>query len=129
MKILIADDDKTIHISFTKMLTAKGFEVLHAYDGKDALRQAQEHLPEIVLLDLTMPELDGREVCKALKGKSETSHLKVIMLTAKDQQHDRKLGFELGADEFISKPSSVMYLERTINKILRKTGTSETISN
>ena len=118
-KILIADDDRTIHISFTKFLTEQGFEVLHAYDGKEAMELAQEQRPDIILLDLTMPMLDGRTVCKKLKEDAETEHIKIIMLTAKDAQHDITLGYELGADSYITKPCSIHFLERSLNKLIR----------
>jgi DNA-binding response OmpR family regulator len=125
MKILIADDDRTIHISFAKPLANSGFDILHSYDGLDALRQAQESKPDVILLDLTMPKLDGREICKQLKSSSETKDIIIIMLTAKDQHHDRLLGFELGADEYISKPCSIAFLERIIRKLTRKKGAVE----
>lgn len=118
-KILIADDDRTIHISFTKFLTEQGYEVLHAYDGKEAMALAQEHLPDLMLLDLTMPELDGRTVCQRLKSASQTEHIKIIMLTAKDAQHDITLGYELGADSYVTKPCSIQFLERSLKKLMR----------
>ncbi len=119
MKLLIADDDRTVHMSFTKKLTEDGYEVLHAYDGVEALEIATEQLPDLVLLDLTMPHMDGRTVCQTLKSTTETKHIKIIMLTAKDSQHDRTLGYELGADEYISKPCSITYLSRMVRRIMR----------
>lgn len=120
MKILIADDDATIHASFTKTLISKGFEVLHAYDGKEALEIAEEQLPEIILLDLLMPNMDGRDVCIKLKRNLRTSHIHIIMLSSKDQEWDRELGLTLGADEYIDKPCDLVYLNLVINRILRK---------
>lgn len=120
MKILIADDDATIHASFTKPLAQKGFEVFNAYDGKEALRIAEEQLPEIILLDLLMPEMDGRDVCTKLKNNPETKHIFIVMLSSKDQEWDRKLGLTLGAEEYIEKPCDLVFLNLVINKILRK---------
>ncbi len=119
MKILIADDDRTIHVKFTKPLTKEGFEIFNAYNGSEAVEMAQAHLPDLVLLDLTMPEMDGRDVCKFLKNSPDTKDIKIIMLTAKDEQFDRLLGFELGADEFISKPCSAAYIIRIIQQLFR----------
>lgn len=120
MKILIADDDATIHASFTKFLTKKGFEVMSAYDGKEALTIAEKHLPEIVLLDLLMPEMDGRDVCTRLKNNPKTQHIFIIMLSSKDQELDRELGLKLGAEEYIEKPCSLLFLDRVIDRIMRK---------
>ena len=117
MKILIADDDKTIHISFTKPLVNLGHEVLNAYDGVEALQLAQTEGPDLILLDVTMPLMDGRDVCKKLKGSDETKEITIIMLSAKDQQFDRQVGFEMGADDYIIKPCSVSFIERVLNKM------------
>ncbi len=120
MKLLIVDDDQVIHLSFTKPMTENGFEVLNAYDGRQAINMVWEHMPDIILLDLTLPEIDGRDVCKKIKNSPETSHIKIIMLTAKEEQHDRLLGLKLGADEYIAKPCTIGFLERVIKKVMKK---------
>ena len=120
MKILIADDDRVIHISFTKPLINSGYEVISAYDGQEAFDMAVDQKPDIIILDLGLPKMDGRDVCKKLKESPETKHTKILMLTGKNQDHDRHLGLELGADDFISKPCSISYLERALDKIARK---------
>lgn len=120
MKILIADDDRTIHLSFTKFLTEQGHEVLHAYDGPQTLDQASSDLPDLILLDITMPGGDGRNICQQLKGGAKTAAIKIIMLTARESQFDRTLGLELGADDYITKPCSIPYLDRAIAKLMRK---------
>lgn len=122
MKILIADDDRTIHISFTKFLTEQGHEILHAYDASEAMQIASTQKPDLILLDITMPAGDGRNICQNLKSTPETAMIKIIMLTARDSQHDRTLAMELGADDFISKPCSIPYLDRAIAKVTRKGG-------
>ncbi len=119
-KILIADDDHTTHIKFTKFLNNNGFEVLNAYDGAEAYSLAQENLPDILLLDISMPKMDGRDVCKKLKSNPDTSQIWIIMITSKDQHNDRMLGFSVGADEYIEKPCSIYYLERAIKTLLHK---------
>ncbi|MBA3014274.1 MAG: response regulator [Proteobacteria bacterium] len=120
MKILIADDDRTIHISFTKFLTEQGHEILHAYDASEAMQIASTQSPDLILLDITMPAGDGRNICQQLKSAQDTADIKIIMLTARDSQHDRTLAMELGADDFISKPCSIPYLDRAITKLTRK---------
>ena len=120
MKILIVDDDRTIHLTYTKPLKKSGFEVLNAYDGQEAMDMASEHKPDVVLLDLTMPGMDGRDICKRLKSSPETQHIKIIMLTGKQTQNDRRVGFESGADEYLEKPCPISFIERAINKIIRK---------
>lgn len=120
MKILIADDDRTIHISFTKFLTEQGHEVLHSYDAAETLELALSERPDLILLDITMPSGDGRNICQHLKSTPETAAIKIIMLTARESQHDRTLSLELGADDYITKPCSIPFLDRTIAKLLRK---------
>lgn len=120
MKILIADDDRTIHISFTKFLTEQGHEILHAYDGKATLDLALTELPDLIMLDITMPGGDGRNICQQLKTSPTTAAIKIIMLTARESQYDRTLGLELGADDYITKPCSIPYLDRAITKLFRK---------
>ena len=120
MKILIADDDRTIHISFTKFLSEQGHEILHAYDAVETLTLALSPRPDLILLDITMPAGDGRNICQQLKSSPDTEPIKIIMLTARDSQHDRTLALDLGADDYITKPCSITYLDRAINKLTRK---------
>lgn len=119
MKILIADDDRTIHITFTKFLTTQGNEVLHAYDAAEAMVLTLQERPDLILLDITMPSGDGRNICQQIKANPETKGIKIIMLTARDSQYDRTLALELGADDYISKPCSIPYLDRAITKVMR----------
>jgi two-component system alkaline phosphatase synthesis response regulator PhoP len=119
MKILIADDDRTIHISFTKFLTEQGNEVLHAYDADEAMAVVTTQRPDLILLDITMPAGDGRNICSHLKANPETAGIKIIMLTARESQYDRTLSMEIGADDFITKPCSIPYLDRAIAKLTR----------
>ena len=119
MKILIADDDRTIHLTFTKFLTTQGNEVLHAYDAEEAMALALKERPDLILLDITMPCGDGRNICQKMKSDPATQSIKIIMLTARDSQYDRTLALELGADDYISKPCSIPYLDRAITKVMR----------
>ena len=117
-KLLIADDSKYIHSLLANSLFTDEFDIMHAYDGQEALDAAEDELPDIIILDIMMPVIDGRDVCKQLKMDPATSDIKIIMLTGKDTQHDRVLGLELGADDYIEKPCSVSYLMRSIRKLL-----------
>ena len=118
-KILIADDDHTAHIKFKKFLENIGFEVLHAYDGKEAYAMASQVRPDFLLLDISMPQMDGRDICLRLKNDAETRHIRIVMVTGRDTGDDRLLGLKLGADEYIEKPCTPHYLERTIRKVMR----------
>jgi len=122
-KLLIADDKKGIHDVISKALsiaTDYDFDIIHAYDGKEALKLAQEELPDLILLDIMMPHLDGRDICQKLKSAPETKDTKIVMVTGKGEQHDRVLALELGADDYIAKPFSISYLDRTIKRLLEK---------
>jgi two-component system alkaline phosphatase synthesis response regulator PhoP len=118
-KILIADDERDI-LDFLKYnLEKEGFDVLLAKNGKEALAQSKKK-PDLVLLDVMMPELDGKEVVRALKKNEETSSVPVIFLTARDSELDEVIGLELGADDYITKPVSLPKLMARIKSTLRK---------
>ncbi|MHB8834436.1 MAG: response regulator transcription factor [Candidatus Methylomirabilia bacterium] len=115
--MLIADDSRYSHEIYTSYFGDE-FEYLHAYDGAEALATAVAELPELIILDLIMPLLDGRSICKKLKGYPKTRDMKIIMVTAKNAQSDRLLGFEVGADDYIEKPCSMELLARSIRHLL-----------
>lgn len=118
-RMLIADDDKTLHDLYSELFSEE-YDILEAFDGAEALMLAVEHRPHIMILDVMMPVLDGRTVCHRLKRCSSTKDIKIVMVTGKDGQHDRRLGFEIGADEYIEKPVYASYLVRSVNKLLQK---------
>ena len=115
-KLLIADDDETLHRLYGDSFSDE-FEVLHALDGADTLMLAVQHLPDIILLDITMPLLDGRTICRKIKGNPLTKDIKIVMVTGKGEQHDRLLGFEVGADDYVEKPATLSYITRVIRKL------------
>ena len=119
-KILIADDDSSIHDLLTEALRTEKYDIIHAYNGKETLQHAEEELPDLVILDIMMPFSDGRDICKQLKSSPETSHMKILVLSGKGEQHDRILGLELGADDYIPKPASIHYITRKIASLLEK---------
>ncbi|NOY61142.1 MAG: response regulator transcription factor [Calditrichaeota bacterium] len=122
-KILVVDDEKDI-ISLLKFnLQAEGYKTVSAMDGDQALVLTEEEKPDLVLLDIMLPDKDGWEVLRELRQNSKTENIPIIFLTAKDSEFDEVLGLELGADDYIVKPISMRKLLARIKKVLKK-GTS-----
>ncbi len=117
-KILVVDDepDAVELVSFN--LKAAGFDVVTAADGAEALKRAKEYQPDLLVLDVMLPEVDGLEVCKIIRRDPSVAHIPIIMLTAKAAEIDRVLGLELGADDYVTKPFSPRELVLRIRKIL-----------
>lgn len=118
-KILIADDDKAIH-KLLPVLLASEYDIIHAYNGLEAVELIDSEQPDLVILDIIMPGKDGRDICRDLKKNQKTKDIKVIMLSGKGEQHDRIVGLELGADDYIAKPVSLEYLSIKIKRIIEK---------
>jgi len=119
-KILIVDDEKDIVKMLDYNLKKEGFRTLSANDGEDAIDLAHREHPDLIILDLTLPGIDGLEVCKALKKESKTAKVPIIMLTAKAQETDKVLGLELGADDYVTKPFSPRELIARVKAVLRR---------
>ncbi len=119
-KLLIADNDKTIHDLLSQVLGTDKFDIIHAYDGKETLQRAKDELPDLVVLETMLPVTDGRDVCKQLKSDPDTNHMKIVILSERNEQHDRILGFQLGADDYIGKSTSIDYITRRITRLLAK---------
>lgn len=126
-KVLIAEDELDIVRMLEYNLKKEGFRVISALDGQDGLRQAQKERPDIIILDLMLPEIDGLEVCRALKQNRDSAGIPVIMLTAKSQETDKVVGLELGADDYITKPFSVRELIARIKAVLRRAREKENL--
>ncbi|MBN2178706.1 MAG: phosphate regulon transcriptional regulator PhoB [Deltaproteobacteria bacterium] len=120
-KILIVDDEKDIVDLISYNLEKEGFSTIKAYDGEWALTLVKEKKPDLMILDLMLPGIQGIDVCKLIRGSQEMSDLPIIMLTAKGDESDRILGLELGADDYITKPFSVRELIARVRTILRRT--------
>jgi two-component system alkaline phosphatase synthesis response regulator PhoP len=118
--ILIVEDEKDIVKMLDYNLKKEGYKTLIANDGEDALDAANTKHPDLVLLDLMLPGLDGLEVCKELKLERKTASIPVIMLTAKGQESDKVVGLELGADDYVTKPFSPRELMARIKAVLRR---------
>ncbi len=125
-KILVVDDEDHIVELITYNLMNSGYNVLTANNGMDAVRIAKEENPNLILLDLMIPGLDGYDVCKAIRSDINTKNISIIMLTAKGEELDKILGLELGADDYITKPFSIRELLARIKAILRRTKSIET---
>ena len=119
-KVLVVDDEESVRELIQLYLRKEGFEVIHARDGKEALRVNGEHHPDLIILDLMLPGLDGWEVCRQIRS---TSKVPIIMLTARTEEVDRIVGLELGADDYVVKPFSPRELVARVKAILRR-GTS-----
>jgi two-component system OmpR family response regulator len=119
LKILVVDDDPRLRSLVGLALERAGFAVITAADGQAALMQASREAPDLIALDQGLPELDGLEVCRRIRGRSDVP---IIFLTARDDELDRILGLELGADDYVTKPFSPRELVARIKAILKRTG-------
>ena len=117
-KILVVDDEIYIVHILDFSLGMEGYSVVTALDGEQALEKARTEKPDLIVLDIMMPKLDGYETCKRLKAEDATKAIPVILLSAKGRNVDQKVGFEVGADDYITKPFSPRKLVERINAIL-----------
>jgi len=118
--ILVADDESDVLNLISASLRGAGFDVCEAVDGALALSKARSERPALLVLDIMMPKLSGLEVCKLLKQEAATQHIPIILLTARTGEIDRVLGFELGADDYVTKPFSPRELVLRVQSILRR---------
>lgn len=118
--ILIADDEPNQLELLSYNLGQAGFVVLQAMDGQGALRQIEEHHPDLVILDWMMPHMSGIELCRALRSRADTKLLPVIILSARGEEGDRTLGLDTGADDYMSKPFSPRELISRVKALLRR---------
>ena len=118
--ILVVDDEEDILELVRYNLARAGYQVVCAATGEDAIAKAKRKLPDLIILDLMLPGMDGLEVCKVLKNDSKTEHIPIIMLTAKTEETDIVSGLEVGADDYITKPFSPKVLIARVRTILRR---------
>jgi len=119
-KILIVEDNRGIRMSLRDEFESEGYQVLTAENGGDGLKMAKEQNPDLIILDIMLPVMDGYEVCKNLR--MEGNHVPIIMLTVKNKEIDKLLGLELGADDYVTKPFSVHELSARVKTIFRRIG-------
>ena len=119
-KILIVEDDRDIAEMVEYNLREEGYESLCAFNGEEGIKLAKQESPELIILDIMLPIIDGFEVCRVLKREQKTADIPVIILSAKSQETDKVVGLELGADDYITKPFSPRELVARIRAILRR---------
>ena len=118
--VLIVEDDTALADVLTYNIGQAGYDVALARDGQDGLTQAQLKLPDLIILDLMLPVIDGLEVCRRLRADPATSGIAVLMLTAKSEESDQVVGFSMGADDYVTKPFNPRELLARIKAVLRR---------
>ncbi len=124
-KILVVDDDENICELLRLYLENEGFETVVAFDGAMAVVKAQQHSPDLILLDIMLPKLDGWQVCREIRKTSETP---IIMITAKGEVFDKILGLELGADDYVTKPFDTKEVIARVKAVLRRSNDKKEIN-
>ena len=119
-RVLVVEDERDVADLIRYNLTKEGYDVVVAPTGSDALKQAREVHPDLVLLDIMVPQLNGWEVCRRLKADVETKNIPVIMVTGRVEEGDKVLGFEMGADDYVTKPFSPRELLARIRAVARR---------
>jgi two-component system, OmpR family, phosphate regulon response regulator PhoB len=119
-KILVVEDERSLAEVLAYNLSNEGFDVTVASDGQEAVRRAERELPDLVVLDLMLPVIDGLEVCRQLRGNPRTQAIRVLMLTARGEEMDEVVGFSMGADDYVTKPFNLKPLIHRIKALLRR---------
>lgn len=119
-KILLVEDEKVLIETVTLRLEANGYEVISAYDGFEGLEKAKKEKPDLIILDLMLPKMDGYKVCGLLKADTRYNKIPIIMFTARAQESDKKMGQEVGADAYITKPFEPQALLEKIRQLLKE---------
>jgi len=117
-RILVVDDEVEAVKMMKIMLETSGYEVIGAHEGQDALNKAREENPDLIILDLMLPKIDGYKVCRLLKFDEKYKHIPIVMFTARAQESDRRMGQEVGADAYITKPFDHNVLLTKIKELL-----------
>ncbi len=118
-RLLLVDDEKDMSYAVTLQLEANNYEVLTAYDGREALEKARKEKPDLIILDLMLPKLDGYKVCRMLKFDEKYKKIPIILFSARTQEEDIKLGGEVGGDAYIAKPFEAGVLLSKIKELLK----------
>lgn len=127
-KILVIDDEENIVELIRMNLEGSGYEVITGYTGMEAITKTNSFLPDLILLDLMLPDIDGLQICQMLKKNQETKDIPVIMITAKSEESDKVEGLSIGADDYITKPFGIRELEARVNTVLRRTERKDSIN-
>ncbi len=118
--ILLVDDEKDLVETLTYRLEANNYKVIPAYDGQEALNKAKSEKPDLIILDLMLSKMNGYEVCQLLKFDEKYKHIPIIMFTARTQESDKKTGFEVGTNAYITKPFEAEVLLSKIKELLKE---------
>lgn len=119
-RILLVDDEKDMVYAVKMQLEAEGYEVIVAYDGQEGLDKARKEKPDLIILDLMLPKIDGYKVCRMLKFDEKYKKIAIIMFTARIQKSDEKTGYEVGADAYMTKPFEPRKLIAKIKELLKE---------
>jgi two-component system alkaline phosphatase synthesis response regulator PhoP len=119
-KVLVVDDEEYIQHILNFSFGAEGYDVVTASDGEEGLSKARNEKPDVIVMDIMMPKMDGYEACKKIKADPSTKNIPVILLTAKGRDADRKLGSEAGADDYVVKPFSPGRLIERVEGIIKR---------
>lgn len=119
-KVLVVDDEEYIQHILNFSFVAEGYDVVTASDGEEGVSKAKDEKPDVIVMDIMMPKMDGYEACKQIKTDPQTKDIPVILLTAKGRDADRKLGTEVGADDYVVKPFSPGRLIERVEGIMKK---------
>jgi two-component system, OmpR family, phosphate regulon response regulator PhoB len=119
-RILIIEDERGLTEVLSYNLQREGYDTVVAHDGQEGLRKAQMQLPDLIILDLMLPTLDGLEVCRELRAGERTRHVPILMLTARAEETDQVVGFSMGADDYVTKPFSVKVLLQRVKALQRR---------
>lgn len=125
--VLIVEDDQSLAEVIMYNLQREGYEVLVAHDGQDCLTQARAKQPDVIVLDLMLPVLDGLEACRQLRADAATRSTRILMLTAKAEESDQLIGFGVGADDYVTKPFSVKILLERVKSLCRRDADSQAV--
>jgi DNA-binding response OmpR family regulator len=117
-RILVVDDEPNIVLSLEFLMQKQGFAVRSAYDGEQALEAISESPPDLILLDINMPKLNGYEVCAAVRANPEWNNVRILILTAKGRDVEREKGLAMGADEYVTKPFSTLEVVEKVRELL-----------
>jgi len=118
-KILIVDDEQDIVETLVFMLKQKGYDCICAYDGETGLKLAKDEAPDLIILDVMMPKINGYKICRLLKYDARYKNIPIIMITARGQEQDKAIGEETGADEYVTKPFEFSDVIERIEKYLK----------
>jgi two-component system phosphate regulon response regulator PhoB len=125
--VLLVEDEPDLNQTVAFNLDSEGYSVESAFNGKDALKLIEEKTPDLILLDLMLPDMSGLEICRILRSSKKTKNIPIMMVTAKGEEIDRIVGFELGADDYIVKPFSIREFMLRVAAMLKRSG--DTINN